>query len=249
MIELSTVTRAIRRTLNQVARPALIRDQNVVATILIKVQLVIRLSLTDRGLVASPGLMRGHDLPNAILSEAGDVAIARLSNGRTLAAAELAAGLRAFPVAGVDLVVIAHRGSVEHVAVAVLVGEVHVAITHLIERQCRVDRFELVGVDRVAVADLGDGGGVVFAEALVDHGFVAVAVLVDGGLAGQLRVLPDFRAVEVAELVDGDVAAGAVALVAVGVVAFAGLVDADLAAVVQHLFGSAVVGGTVLGDH
>ncbi|MNF12783.1 hypothetical protein D3C80_2143960 [compost metagenome] len=68
-------------------------------------------------------------------------------------------------------------------------------------------------------------------------------------MAGQLRVLPDFRAVEVAELVDGDVAAGAVALVAVGVVAFAGLVDADLAAVVQHLFGSAVVGGTVLGDH
>ena len=38
-------------------------------------------------------------------------------------------------------------------------------------------------------------------------------------------------------------------MVAVGVVAFSGLVDADLAAVVGDLFGGAVVGGAVLGDH
>jgi len=34
---------------------------------------------------------------------------------------------RAFPVAGVDLVVVTHGGGVQHMAVAILVGEVHVA--------------------------------------------------------------------------------------------------------------------------
>ncbi|MNV09504.1 hypothetical protein D3C71_999980 [compost metagenome] len=134
-------------------------------------------------------------------------------------------------------------------AVASLVGEVHVAGALLIERDGRTQGLELVGVDGVEVADLQHGGDVVLAEALVDDGFVGLSVLVDGGLGIDLGVLPDFGAVAVAVLVDSQGAAFAVALVAIGIVGAAGLVDVDLAAHLGNLFGGRVVGGAVLDDH
>ncbi len=197
------------------------------------------------------GLVGGHDVAGVVLGEVGDVAVAVLVDGGALVGAELAAHLRdrAFPVAGVDLVVVTRGRGVEHMVGAGLVGEVDVADTLLIEGHGRAHGLELVGIDRVEITDLNHLGNVVVAEALVDDGFVGLAVLVDGGFTGDLGVLPDFAAVAVAILVDGQVAAFAVALVTVGIVGASGLVDVDLAVHVVDLFGGGVVGGAVLDDH
>ena len=116
--ELGAVARTIAAALCQVGRAALVGDEDVVAAVLLEVQLVVGLSLADLGGVAGAGLVGGHAVADAVLGEVGDVVGAVLIDGCSLGAAELSSRLRAFPVAGVDLVFSTDGAGVEYMAIA-----------------------------------------------------------------------------------------------------------------------------------